>query len=65
MYELSERWRSYCAVLEPDVRLDILDADGKAVTMEPFVDALSEELALFYPDYRKVYDQLEQGLLNS
>ena len=30
MYELSERWRSYFAELEPDVRLDILDADGKA-----------------------------------
>ena len=40
-------------------------ASGKTVTMEPFAEALSEELALFYPDYRKVYDQLEQGLLNS
>ena len=40
-------------------------ASGKTVTMEPFAEALSEELALFCPDYRKVYDQLEQGLLNS
>ena len=40
-------------------------ASGKTVTMEPFAEALSEELALFYPDYRKVYAHLEQELLNS
>ena len=38
---------------------------GKTVTMEPFIEALSEELALFCPDYRKIYAHLEQELLKS
>ena len=40
-------------------------ASGKTVTMALLVEALNDELAGFYPDYRKVHDRLEQQFLKA
>ncbi len=36
-------------------------AAGKEIAMAPFAEALREELAVFYPEYRNIYDNLEQN----
>ncbi len=35
-------------------------SSGKEEVMQPFCEALREELAVFYPGYQKIYNRLEQ-----